>query len=43
MFREIGEVWVTSWKADELPSWGEVRERLRVERAHARYAPPRTL
>ncbi len=43
MFREIGEVCVTSWRADELPSWGEVRERLRVEREHARYAPPKPL
>jgi hypothetical protein len=43
MFWDIGEVWVTSWEADKLPSWGEVRERLRVEREHARYAPPRTL
>lgn len=43
MFSEIGEVYVTSWEADELQSTGEVRERLRVEREHARYAPPRAL
>ena len=43
MFRDIGEVCVTSWEADKVPSWEEVRERLRVEREHARYAPPRPL
>ncbi len=40
MVRDIGGVCITAWEADKLPSWEEVRERLRV---HARYAPPRTV